>query len=68
MVALFNNVVLGSWVLALLHEDKNILLSARNIKNIKPIEVSYLNPLDLLKYKEIVFTKDSLEKLNEIYK
>ena len=42
---------------------KNIELSARNIANIKLIETSYLNTYDILKYKQIMFTKSSAREL-----
>ena len=41
----------------------NIYLSARNISNIKLIEANYLNTYDVLKYKQIMFTKSSVKEL-----
>ena len=54
-------------VFALLPTEGNAYMAARNIATIKPINVSYLNPADLLKYNDLVFTKDSLERLVAIY-
>jgi large subunit ribosomal protein L4 len=48
-------------------EDNNILLASRNIKNINVISVNNLNPLILLKHKNVVFTKNSLTKFEERY-
>jgi len=44
---------------------KNIELSARNIVNIKLIDTSYLNTHDILKYKQIMFTKTSTKELEK---
>ena len=44
---------------------KNIELSARNIANIKLIEASYLNTPDILKYKQIMFTKSSTKEIEK---
>ena len=46
-----------------LKSKKNIELSARNIANIKLIEANYLNTYDILKYKQIMFTKSSVKEL-----
>ncbi len=52
---------------AMLPNDRNLFLATRNLASVKPIGVNYLNPADLLKYKDLVFTKDSLEYLSQIY-
>lgn len=44
---------------------KNIELSARNIANIKLIDTLYLNTYDILKYKQIMFTKSSTKELEK---
>ena len=44
---------------------KNIELSARNIANIKLIDTSYLSTYDILKYKQIMFTKSSAKELEK---
>ena len=44
---------------------KNIELSARNIANIKLIDPYYLNAYDILKYKQIMFTKSSTKELEK---
>ena len=48
-----------------LKTKKNIELSARNIANIKLIEVYYLSTYDILKYKQIMFTKSSIKALEK---
>ena len=48
-----------------LKTKKNIELSARNIANIKLIEAFYLSTYDILKYKQIMFTKSSIKELEK---
>ena len=48
-----------------LNTKKNIELSARNIANIKLIEAFYLSTYDILKYKQIMFTKSSIKELEK---
>ncbi len=48
-----------------LKTKKNLELSARNISNIKLIESCYLSIYDILKYKQIMFTKSSTKELEK---
>ena len=48
-----------------LKTKKNIELSARNIANIKLIDAYYLSTYDILKYKQIMFTKSSTRELEK---
>jgi len=67
MVELASKMNVVSGVLAVCPEDTNIFLAGRNVPTVKVIGVNYLNPADLLKYKDLVFTKASLEKLYSMY-
>lgn len=67
MISIFNNMNLNSATFALVKGDVNTMKAVRNIPSVKAIYVNYLNPTDLLKYKDLVFTKASLEELNWIY-
>ncbi len=62
---IFTNMKLDSTLFSILPDNKNLFLISRNISNVKPILVWYLNPMDLLKYKNLVFTTDSLKYLEE---
>ena len=44
---------------------KNIELSAKNIPNIKLIDTSYLGTQDILKYRQIMFSKSSAKELEK---
>lgn len=45
-------------------QDKNFLLSARNIPAVKCLDIAGLNVYDILYYKNIIFTADALSALN----
>ena len=47
--------------------DKNVVLSARNIKNINTTPADSVNVYDVLKAKKLVLTKDSVKKIEEVY-
>jgi len=47
------------------NSKKNLELSARNIPNIKLIDTSHLSVYDVLKYKQIIFTKTSTKELEK---
>lgn len=61
MLELAQTMNLKSAVLAVRPEDKAAFQAGRNIPNIKVIGANYLNPHDLLKYQDLILTKDSLE-------
>lgn len=67
MIDLTTKMNIATGILAVCPEDKNIFLAGRNIPTVKVIGVNYLNPADLLKYKDLVFTQASLEKLYAMY-
>ena len=53
-------VVIGS-------DDKNIILSTRNIPGVKTASVNTINPYDLLKYESCIVTKEAIAKIEEVY-
>ncbi len=50
-------------IFAITREEKNTLLGANNITESRIVNVEYLNPHDLLKYTDLVFTEASLKHL-----
>lgn len=46
--------------------DRNVYMSARNIKNVKPTYVAQLNTYEVLKYNKFVVAKDAVEKMEEV--
>lgn len=49
-------------------KDGIVTRSSRNISKVKTILVNYLNLDDILKYQDVVFFKEALPKLEEIFK
>ena len=47
--------------------DEKVQKSARNIENVKTGSVNTINVYDLLKYKTLVLTVDTVKKLEEVY-
>lgn len=60
LLGVMSNMGLKSAVLAVLPTDVAAFQAGRNIPNLKVIGANYLNPHDILKFKDIVFTKESL--------
>ena len=48
-------------------KDEVVQKSARNIENVKTGSVNTINVYDLLRYKKLVLTVDSIKKLEEVY-
>ena len=48
-------------------ENKNVVLSGRNIPTVKVSATNEINTYDVLKYETIVVTKAAVEKLEEVY-
>lgn len=57
----------GTLLISLPKYDKNIYLSARNIKKTAIQEARNLNVLDLLNYKYLLITKDSIKTIKETF-
>jgi large subunit ribosomal protein L4 len=49
-------------------KDEKIKFSARNLTGVKLINLDNINIIDLLKYKDLILTADTVKKLEEKYK
>ena len=68
MVKVLNNLkVEGKTLLLLAERNENVQKSARNIEGVKTTLVNTINVYDLLKYKNLVITLDTVKKLEEVY-
>ena len=47
--------------------NKNVMLSARNIPNVKTAGANTINVYDILKYNTLVLSKDVISQLEEVY-
>ena len=65
---MLNNLKLEGKTLILLPEKNEIIQkSARNIKGVKTLSVNTINAYDLVKYKNLVVTLDTVKRLEEVY-
>lgn len=68
MVKVLNNLkVEGKTLMLLPEKNETIQKSARNIEGVKTTLVNTINVYDLLKYKNLVITLDTVKKLEEVY-
>ena len=68
MVKTLNNLKVEGKTLILLPErNETVQKSARNIEGVKTTLVNTINVYDLLKYKNLVITLDTVKKLEEVY-
>ncbi len=65
--AMKNLKVEGKTFVVLPASNENVQKSARNIENVKTGSVNTINVYDLLKYKKLVLTVDTIKKLEEVY-
>lgn len=54
-------------LLVLSNENKNIYLSARNLKRLKVLTVSQLNTYDVLNSETMVLTESSIDRINQVF-
>ena len=68
MVNVLNNLkVEGKTLIVLPEKNENVQKSARNIEGVKTSLVNTINVYDLLKYKNLVLTLDTVKKIEEVY-
>lgn len=65
MTSLLTAVEAKKPLIAITREEKNAILGAWNIVTTKVVNVEYLNPHDLLKYSDVIFSEASLKHLYE---
>lgn len=58
---------LNKALIVLDQKDTNVMLSARNIPNVKTALVNTINVYDILKYDTFVITKDAVAAIEEVY-
>jgi len=68
MVKVLTNLkVEGKSLIVLPEKNENVQKSARNIEGVKTSLVNTINVYDLLKYKNLVITLDTVKKIEEVY-
>ena len=61
------NIKCGKALIVMDGSNKNVMLSARNIPEVKTASVNTINVYDLLKYNTLVVTKEAVAKIEEVY-
>lgn len=67
MVKVLANIKAEKTLIVMDGSNKNVMLSARNIPNVKTAGVNTINVYDLLKHDTLVLTKDAVAKIEEVY-
>ena len=57
----------GKTLIIVPENNKNVLMSARNIEGVKTITANNINVFDLLKYTNLILPVDTVKKLEEVY-
>ena len=57
----------GKTLIVLPENNKNVLMSSRNIEGVKTIVANNINIFDLLKYTNLILPVDTVKKLEEVY-
>jgi large subunit ribosomal protein L4 len=48
--------------------DQNLFLSARNLPNVRVLDVNHADPVSLIRFKHVVLTKKAVARFEEILK
>ena len=67
MVAVLNNLKADKALVVLNDNDKNVILSARNIPDVKTATADTINVYDILKYDTMVVSKEAVGTIQEVY-
>lgn len=67
MVKVLGNINAGKALIVMDGSNTNVMLSARNIPEVKTAAVNTINVYDLLKYNTLVMTKEAVAKIEEVY-
>ncbi|MCD8037282.1 MAG: 50S ribosomal protein L4 [Clostridiales bacterium] len=67
MAKVLENIKAGKALIVLEDGNRNAVISARNIPEVKTASVNTINTYDILKYNNIVVTKEAVAKIEEVY-
>ncbi len=67
MVKVLNNLNVNKALVVISENYKNIILSARNIPDVRTLTSDSINTYDILKYNTVIATKDAVAKIEEVY-
>ncbi|MDD6102392.1 MAG: 50S ribosomal protein L4 [Clostridiales bacterium] len=67
VVAVLNGLKVEKALMVTVDVNNNLVLSARNIQGVRTVPVNAINVYDILKYDNLVITKDAVAKIQEVY-
>lgn len=67
MKQVLTNIKTDNALIVMDNNDRNVILSARNLPAIKTAATNTINVYDILKYDKLVLTKDAASKIQEVY-
>lgn len=67
MRRVLNNLKVEDALVVLGEKDDKVILSARNLEGVKTALTNTINVYDILKYDNLVVTKDAVKKIEEVY-
>ena len=67
MAAVLDSLKLDKALVVLDKKDENVILSARNLQNVRTVMSNSINVYDILKYGSLVITKDAVAQIEEVY-
>ena len=62
-----NNLKVNKALVVLNDNDQNVVMSARNIPDVKTALTNTINVFDILKYNTVIVTKDAVATIEEVY-
>ena len=67
MAGVLNNLKVNKALIVISEKDEKVILSARNIPQVKASLFNAINVYDILEYDSLVITKDAVAKIEEVY-
>ena len=67
MQRVLNNLKIMNALVVIESNDKNVVLSARNIPGVETAGVTMLNVYDIIKHDNLLLTKRAVERIQEVY-
>ncbi|NLK29312.1 MAG: 50S ribosomal protein L4 [Clostridiales bacterium] len=67
MKAVLDNFKLDKALIVLDKKDENVVLSARNLPKVRTVLTNSISVYDILKYDNLIITKDAVAKIEEVY-
>ena len=67
MKEVLDNLKVNKAIIVIGAKDDNVTLSARNLPNVRTVLSNSINVYDILKYENLVITKDAVAQIEEVY-